>query len=186
MWFGGKESILQCRRLGKHGFDPGIGKILWRRKWQPTPVFLPGKSHGQKRLAGYSPQGCKALDMIQQLNKTTSYGKPLSVWLTGSLICQLFWENSLPLHHCTVSLFSLLWMNLCLFSITWLEPLKKKEKKKDHTAQEKTFCHEKSIKVFFSTSNYKYRETLELGRLESKSCLCFLKISLLYIYPPHG
>ena len=36
-------------------FDPWVGKILWRRQWQPTPVFLPGKSHGQRRLVGYSP-----------------------------------------------------------------------------------------------------------------------------------
>ena len=36
-------------------FDPFIGKIPWRRKWQPTPVFLPGKAHGQRSLAGYSP-----------------------------------------------------------------------------------------------------------------------------------
>ena len=35
----------------------------WRRKWQPTPVFLPGKSHGQRRLAGYGPRGCKESDM---------------------------------------------------------------------------------------------------------------------------
>ena len=46
----------QCRRWR---FDPWIGKISWRRKWQPTPVFLLGKSHGQRRLAGYSPWGCK-------------------------------------------------------------------------------------------------------------------------------
>ena len=38
-------------------FDPWAGKIPWRRKWQPTPVFLPGESHGQRSLAGYSPQG---------------------------------------------------------------------------------------------------------------------------------
>ena len=35
------------------------GKISWRRKWQPTPVFLPGESHGPRSLAGYSPQGCR-------------------------------------------------------------------------------------------------------------------------------
>ena len=39
--------------------DPWVGKILWRRKWQPTPIFLPGKSHGQRDLAGYSPWGGK-------------------------------------------------------------------------------------------------------------------------------
>ena len=41
---------------------------LWRRKWQPTPVFLPGKSHGQRSLVGYSPQGCKESDMTEQLH----------------------------------------------------------------------------------------------------------------------
>ena len=39
----------------KSGFHPWVGKITWRRKWQPTPVFLPEKSHWQKSLAGYSP-----------------------------------------------------------------------------------------------------------------------------------
>ena len=37
-------------------FSPWVRKISWRRKWQPTPVFLPGKSHGQRSLAGYSPR----------------------------------------------------------------------------------------------------------------------------------
>ena len=41
------------------GIDPWVGKILWSRKWQPTPVFLPGKSHEQKSLVGYSPWGHK-------------------------------------------------------------------------------------------------------------------------------
>ena len=44
---------VQCRR---HGFDPWVGNIPWRRKWQPTPV-LPGESHGQRSLADYSPWG---------------------------------------------------------------------------------------------------------------------------------
>ena len=39
--------------------DPWVGKILWRRAWQPTPVFLPGESHGQRSLAGYSPWDCR-------------------------------------------------------------------------------------------------------------------------------
>ena len=46
---------LQCRRQRRHGFDPWVGKIPWRRAWQPTPVFLPGESHGQRSLAGYAP-----------------------------------------------------------------------------------------------------------------------------------
>ena len=44
---------------GRHkrlGFDPWVGKIPWRRKWKPTPVVLPGESHGQRSLVGYGPQ----------------------------------------------------------------------------------------------------------------------------------
>ena len=41
------------------GFNPWVGKIPWRREWQPTSVFLPGESHGQRRLVGYSPWGHK-------------------------------------------------------------------------------------------------------------------------------
>ena len=44
---------------GLCGFDPWVREILWRRKWQPSPVFLSGKSHGQRSLAGYSPWGHK-------------------------------------------------------------------------------------------------------------------------------
>ena len=50
-----------------------------KRKWQPTPVFLPGKSHGQRGLVGYSPWGCKELDMTEQLYFTTpAQGFPAS------------------------------------------------------------------------------------------------------------
>ena len=47
--------------------DPWVGKIPWRRKWQPTPVFLPGESHGQRSLVGYGPWGPKELDTSEQL-----------------------------------------------------------------------------------------------------------------------
>ena len=66
-----KYSACQCRRHRRHGFDPWFRKIPWRRKWQPTPVFLPGESHGQRSLVGYSPQGCKELDMTEQLSTCT-------------------------------------------------------------------------------------------------------------------
>ena len=55
--WGGKESACQCRT---HRFNPWVGKIPWRRKWQPTPIFLSEKSYGQRSLAGYSPWGCKS------------------------------------------------------------------------------------------------------------------------------
>ena len=50
------------------GFDPWVRKIPWSRKWQPNPIVLPGESHGQRSLAGYSSQGCKELDMIERLS----------------------------------------------------------------------------------------------------------------------
>ena len=52
------KNLLQCRRPG---FDFWVRKVPWRKKWQPTPVFLPGESHGQRNLADYSPCGCKSL-----------------------------------------------------------------------------------------------------------------------------
>ena len=61
----GKEPSWQYRRLKRCRFDPWVRKIPWRRAWQPTPVFLPGESHGQRSLAGYSPWGCKELDMTE-------------------------------------------------------------------------------------------------------------------------
>ena len=53
-WLSGKEYVCQCRRCR---FNPLVGKIPWRRKWQSTLVFLPGKFQEQKSLVGYSPWG---------------------------------------------------------------------------------------------------------------------------------
>ena len=66
-WLSGKEPVCQCRRHKRLGFDPWEGKIPWRRAWQPTTVFLPGKSHGWKSLVGYSPLGHKELDTMEQI-----------------------------------------------------------------------------------------------------------------------
>ena len=74
-WLSGKESACQCRRH----FDPWVGKIPWRRKWQPTPVFLPGKSHGQRSLTGYSPKGPKDLDMTERLSTWLGHSKNCSI-----------------------------------------------------------------------------------------------------------
>ena len=49
----------------RHGFNPWVGKIPWRRAWPSALVFLPGEAHGQRSLAGYSPWGCKELDMTE-------------------------------------------------------------------------------------------------------------------------
>ena len=72
-WHSGKESTCQCRRHGRLGFHPWIGKIPWRRKWQPSPVFLPEESHGQRSLEGYSPWGCKELDTTEVTEHTHTH-----------------------------------------------------------------------------------------------------------------
>ena len=53
--------------MWRPGFNPWVGKIPWRRKWQPTPVFLPGESHGRRNLVGYSPRGHKESDTTERL-----------------------------------------------------------------------------------------------------------------------
>ena len=64
-WHSGKQSSCQCRRHRRRGFNPRVRKIPWRRKWQPTPMFLPGKSHGQRRRVDYSPWDHKELDTTE-------------------------------------------------------------------------------------------------------------------------
>ena len=59
-WLSGRESACQRRRHKSCRFDPWVGKIPWRRKWQAPPVFLPGESHRQRNLGGYSPWGYKS------------------------------------------------------------------------------------------------------------------------------
>ena len=60
-----QEPACQCRRCRRHQFDPWVGKIPWKRAWQPTPVFLLGEFHGQRSLAGYSPWGHTELDTTE-------------------------------------------------------------------------------------------------------------------------
>ena len=67
-WLSGKEFTSQCRRHRGFGFDPWVGMIPWRRQWWPSPVFLPRESCGQRSLVGYSLEGCKELDIPEQLS----------------------------------------------------------------------------------------------------------------------
>ena len=73
----GKESDCNARDLC---LLPGSGKNPWRRKWQPTPVFLPGELNGQRSLADYSPWGCRESDRTQRLTPpeyaSVGAGKP--------------------------------------------------------------------------------------------------------------
>ena len=82
MWLSGKRICLQCRRCsGDPGFNPRIGKIPWRRKWQPAPVFLPGESHGEWSLVGYSLWVHKELDTTEGLNNKQGLGRSWRVCL---------------------------------------------------------------------------------------------------------
>ena len=60
-----KSPFANTGDIKRHAFNPWVGKIPWRREWQPTPVLLPGESHGLRSLAGYSPWGHKELDMTE-------------------------------------------------------------------------------------------------------------------------
>ena len=62
LWLRQQRICLKCRRPR---FDPWVGKIPWRRKWQPTPGLLPGKSHRQRNLVDYSPWGHKESDTTE-------------------------------------------------------------------------------------------------------------------------
>ena len=68
-----------CPQWGRPRFDPWVRKVPWRRKGQPTLVFLPGKSHGQRSLVGYTPQGRKELDVTEQLTHTHKHFKKLKM-----------------------------------------------------------------------------------------------------------
>ena len=67
----GKASVYHAGDTQAQRVRPWVGQIPWRRKWQSTPVLLPGKSHGQRSLVGYSPWGRKELDMTERLHSLT-------------------------------------------------------------------------------------------------------------------
>ena len=62
------QMVKTCLQCGRPRFSPWVGKISWRRKWQPTPVFLLGKSHGWRSLVAYSPWGPKESDTTEPLH----------------------------------------------------------------------------------------------------------------------
>ena len=65
-----KNATCNAGNTGDAGLIPGSGRSLWRRKWQPAPVFLLGKPHGQRSLAGYCPKCCKGSDVSKHLGKS--------------------------------------------------------------------------------------------------------------------
>ena len=83
-----------CLQWGRPGFEPWVGKFPWRRKWQPTPVLLPGESQGQRSLVGYSSWGRKESDTTEWLHLVWSYG-PLGIpgveiWYQGPTLEELY------------------------------------------------------------------------------------------------
>ena len=99
----GKELPCQCRRSKRLGFDPWVRKIPWRRAWQPTPVFSPEESHGQRSLAGYSLWGHKESDTAERLTHT-SYSRAI--------------PPSIP--SCTMSIRTVTWRSLIILCREWL------------------------------------------------------------------
>ena len=69
---GGSDGKASAYNAGDQGLIPGLGRFPWRRKWQPTPVPLPGKFHGLRSLVGYSPWCRRELDMTERLHFTSS------------------------------------------------------------------------------------------------------------------
>ena len=98
----GKEPACQCRRHKRCGFDPWVGKIPWRRSWQPTPVFLPGESHGQRSLAGYGPWSHEELDTIEVTKHARKRGGRREVAL-GTIYQDFQWHHQGTLALCRSS-----------------------------------------------------------------------------------
>ena len=94
----GKESVYN---VGDVDSIPGSGRFPWRRKWQPTPVFWPGESHGQRSLVGYSPQGLKSWTRLskQSTTTTTTY---MNIYINGFPPL-----NVIILLYCSIVCFSL-------------------------------------------------------------------------------
>ena len=106
------EPACQCRHQRRR-FDPWVRQIPWRRKWQPTPVFLPGESHGQRTPqteAGCSPWGCKELDTTEATWHTRAY-----LWLAHFSVQQKLTQHCKATVLCVLSRFS----RVQLFAAQW-------------------------------------------------------------------
>ena len=94
---GGSEGKASSCNVGDPGSIPGLGRIPWRRKWQPTPVFLPGESYGfsQRSRAGYSPQGRKESDTTERLHFHFLF-LPSVLWMLASSIWEFCYLVYMP------------------------------------------------------------------------------------------
>ena len=85
-----------CMSIHWVGFNPWVRKIPWGRRWQPTPAFLPGESHGQRNLAGYSPRGHKRAHRPALFTeRTNSSHYPASLPLSSPMCAAVFLDSTL-------------------------------------------------------------------------------------------
>ena len=87
---GSKESICQCRRHRRLGFDPWVGRTPWHRKWQPSPTFLPGNPYGRRSLVSHSPGRGQKSDTAEQQHMCTH----CCVWYMRQVLCTHFSRSS--------------------------------------------------------------------------------------------
>jgi len=102
-----EEPSCQCRRGRRPGFYPLIRKIPWRRKWQPTPVFLRGKSHGQRTLAGYGPWGHKRVGRglsTKQQQQVENHKVMKKVTVSSSVMSNSLGSHGLLAHQAPLSM----------------------------------------------------------------------------------
>ena len=110
-WLRWLRICLRCRRPG---FNPWVRKIPWRRKWQPTPLFLPGKTYGWRSLAGYSPWGRKELEVTEWLHLTSYVNKE-----GGKKVQDTFENCNLFIHSPSVYWLSTCAKHLKVLGIQW-------------------------------------------------------------------
>ena len=109
-WLSCKESACQCRG---HRFDPWVGKIPWRRDWQPTPIFLPRESHGQRSLVGCYQWGCKESHTTEHAHMQTPTNIQTHTHLY-SVFKVFYLGPSLVVQ----------WLRICLpMQVTWVQSL---------------------------------------------------------------
>ena len=118
-WLSSKKICLKCRR---HRFDPWVRTIPWMRKWQPSPVVSPGKSH-QRSLVGYSPWGHNAKNPVQLSTHTQMKVNSKYKYMERQRVINRKTKNkvsnvskSMPVH-CVKS--QVLWALLCIIFLIW-------------------------------------------------------------------
>ena len=95
---GGSEGKASAWNVRRPGFDSWVRKIPWRRKWKPIPIPLPGKSHGQRSLVGYSPRGHKESDTTERVHFLSFLVAQLVKYLPAmkeTWVGSLGWEDAL-------------------------------------------------------------------------------------------